>query len=1072
MALSFENFDLRLERSGERYRAYVLASPAGEVVEESALPPGFFDLEEFLKRIGRPSRGMFRDARHSEAVESKAGEALSSFGANLFEVAFPGQVGTALENSLKQVRDNDAGLRIRLRLADVPELVDLPWEYLYNPATQTYVTLSAEVCLTRYPELLRSEQPLAVTPPLQVLVVIANPSDLTDLDVEAEWESLKEAVAKLEEEERIEICRLEDATLEALQGALRRDDYHILHFIGHGDFDTREKKGILVLEDKEGRSHRVPTEDLNLLLGDEVRNLRLVVLNTCKGARTSESDPFAGLAQGLLRQGVPAVVAMQFEISDQAAITFSREFYRSVADGFPIDFSVGEGRKAIRLDDDLDDSVVEWGIPVLFMRSDDGYIFKVVEEDALPVRPLAAWQAAAWRFATRHRLALSGAVVAQIALAVAFFALRDRYLISPWRWALAALLALAAVAGWSWWQRTRPVSLRLAPALLATVGLLALLGWQGSQIVWPRPFAVDLFGIAVAELGEGPGYRRTPRARELSNQVYEYLCQEVKRQFPGESCEEGGGGDAGREPTRVALRRVGVMPDSRAAERYARRVGADVIIWGQASTAEEGGVNIYFRLLDTQDRAVSPQVPLVLPVTSRTADSYRSDLDLDSAQVKEVIAQQSSILASFAFGLESFYDLYYPQAAAHFETVVQTLERGTPLEISRQGKSLFYFYLGRAYQGLGEIEQGQEWLERAGQQNSIEPAVPMALALGHGSLGQEEERDARLDEALALTTNWLRTHPDDNTAHYDRGMIYEIKREYEDALIDFREVIRRDPEYYVAYISLAVNASKLGRDEESIEALEEAIQISDRSGANPGWAHLNLALIYEKLGRFDEARTEYQAAIEATESGWMYYSYGQFLEARGETDAALEAYQGMARVSPDPGWAYGKLADFLRRQGDLTRARDAYKTAVHYRPEDPLLRAYLGEVYFELGRAESEAALRQGYYDDSREEFEQAIQLGPELYYVFSSYGNVLFQMGDLEAAAASYERSLELRPLDGGVLLNLGWAYELLERPGEAEATYRRIVSQPEAFGEGRVQEACKRLRGLGVEDACPEQP
>ncbi|MEJ2209629.1 MAG: CHAT domain-containing protein [Anaerolineae bacterium] len=712
--MNFVEFDLLLERSGDGLRVRVLNSPEGEVVEDSASPPGFFDLDEFLRRIGRPSRGITRDARHSVVADVDADDALRTYGTSLFQAIFPGKVSEALEQSIAKARNRQSGLRIRLRLSEVPEMAELPWEYLYDPASQDYVARSAEVCLVRYPELLQDIPTLAVAPPLKILVVISNPSDLADLDVEQEWRSLKEALAPLEKDGRIEIRRLEDATLEALQGNLRRDDYHILHFIGHGDFDPKQQKGILILEGEDGRSSRVPTELLNVLLKDEKRTLRLVVLNTCKGAQSSATDPFAGLAQGLIKLGVPAVVAMQFEISDRAAIAFSQEFYRSVADGFPIDYSVGEGRKAVVRDDD--DNVVEWGIPVLFMRSPDGRIFDVVEEEDLAVRPLSAWQAAAWKFVSRHRLALVAGLVMQLALAGAFFAFTDRYLIPGWRWLLAALVALAAVVGWSWWQRTRPWSPRLAPALLATLGLLALLGWQGGQIAWPRPFAVDLFGIAVAELGEGPGYRRTPRARELSLQVYERLCQEVKRQFPGESCEEGGGGDAGREPTRVALRRVGVMPDSRAAERYARRVGADVIIWGQASTAKQGGVNIYFRLLDTQDRAVSPQVPLVLPVTSRSADSYRADLDLDSGQVKEVIAQQSSILASFAFGLESFYDLYYPQAAAHFETVVQTMERGTPLEISRQGKSLFYFYLGRAYQGLGEIEQGQEWLERAGQQ--------------------------------------------------------------------------------------------------------------------------------------------------------------------------------------------------------------------------------------------------------------------------------------------------------------------------------------------------------------------
>jgi formylglycine-generating enzyme required for sulfatase activity len=42
--------------------------------------------------------------------------------------------------------------------------------------------------------------------------------------------------------------------------------------------------------------------------------LRLVFLNACAGARAAEHDAFQGTAQHLVQQGVPVVVAMQFDI--------------------------------------------------------------------------------------------------------------------------------------------------------------------------------------------------------------------------------------------------------------------------------------------------------------------------------------------------------------------------------------------------------------------------------------------------------------------------------------------------------------------------------------------------------------------------------------------------------------------------------------------------------------------------------------------------------------------------------------------------------------------------------------
>ncbi len=78
----------------------------------------------------------------------------------------------------------------------------------------------------------------------------------------------------------------------------------------------------------------------------------------------------AGLAQGLVRRDIGAVVAMQFPISDGAASTFSREFYGATADGFPVDQAVTNARKAL-----LAEFGSEWATPVLFLRSPDGVVF-------------------------------------------------------------------------------------------------------------------------------------------------------------------------------------------------------------------------------------------------------------------------------------------------------------------------------------------------------------------------------------------------------------------------------------------------------------------------------------------------------------------------------------------------------------------------------------------------------------------------------------------------------------------------------------------------------------------------
>jgi hypothetical protein len=361
------DLDLLVERSGSDYQIRALSSPAGQTpLLPFRLPLSDLEIEDFLLRIGRPRQTVRR-------VDAPPMAAIKEFGGQLFEAVFRSDLARNLSSSFSLANAEDKGLRIRLRLSDCPELADLPWEYLYDKWNNRFLCLSDRTPLVRYLDLPRPVGTLAVTPPLRVLVVIASPVEQPALDGEQEWRNLTEALSGLVQAKRVQVERLAKPTLDALQRQLRRGSYHVLHFIGHGGWDSRSQDGVLAFEDSFGRMSLVSGEDLGTILYDH-RSLRLAVLNACEGARGDRADPFAGTAQSLVQQGIPAVIAMQFEITDAAAIIFAQVLYEAVADGYPLDAATAEARKAIYAARNL----VEWGTAVLYLRASNGHIFDVL----------------------------------------------------------------------------------------------------------------------------------------------------------------------------------------------------------------------------------------------------------------------------------------------------------------------------------------------------------------------------------------------------------------------------------------------------------------------------------------------------------------------------------------------------------------------------------------------------------------------------------------------------------------------------------------------------------------------
>jgi hypothetical protein len=368
--LEYLDFDLTIRASGTRYLASVSGSPAGSSEQAFEAPFNSEELKKFFARIGQPR------TRRAESPELSI---VKSFGEKLFQSVFSGELLGCLRTSLEKANKQNKGLRIRLNLGKAAGLTDLPWEYLYNASQNSFFALSDETPVIRYLDLPQSARNMQVLLPLRVLVVISSPSDLVPLEVQDEWESLQKSLHSLKERGQVIVDSIRPATVEAVQDALRVNEYHIFHFVGHGIFAEGTEDGFLAFEDEKSKVRHVSGQELGVLLHDH-RSLCLAVFNSCDGARVSLSDPFSGIAQGVVQQGVPAVIAMQFEITDRAAVRFATDFYRSIAEGFSVEASMAHARKAMY----LNLRNVEWGTPVLYLRSPEGLIFDVVRPSTSP----------------------------------------------------------------------------------------------------------------------------------------------------------------------------------------------------------------------------------------------------------------------------------------------------------------------------------------------------------------------------------------------------------------------------------------------------------------------------------------------------------------------------------------------------------------------------------------------------------------------------------------------------------------------------------------------------------------
>jgi hypothetical protein len=241
----------------------------------------------------------------SGLIPKSAQADLERIGRRLYRTLLRGS--KAFSPAARRKRQQNPFMRTRLWLVlKDPQGDAQPWEILCDPKGGPAAFLGCERTLAIVRAL---EKPSARTlPPLQapvrVLGVIASPRNRPSLNVTKEKRALERALSG---PRKMGLIALDWIDGPDTTGQLRqklRNTWHVMHFVGHGDFDTANNLGVLAFENDDRGEHTIPANLLaGLLKGTGVR---LVVLNSCRGAFAGRGGLLTSMAARLALD-LPAV---------------------------------------------------------------------------------------------------------------------------------------------------------------------------------------------------------------------------------------------------------------------------------------------------------------------------------------------------------------------------------------------------------------------------------------------------------------------------------------------------------------------------------------------------------------------------------------------------------------------------------------------------------------------------------------------------------------------------------------------------------------------------------------------
>ena len=335
-----------------------------------------------------------------------------------------------------------------------------------------------------------------------------------------------------------------------------------------------------------------------------------------------------------------------------------------------------------------------------------------------------------------------------------------------------------------------------------------------------------------------------------------------------------------------------------------------------------------------------------------------------------------------------------------------------------------------------------------------------------------------------LWTRALAVCPESSYAHYNLGVCYGNRQEYEQAAALFEGAIELNPRDAGALASLGKARYEQGRVEEAIEQYEAALSIRPEMAQVHQW----LAEALQDAGRRDEADQHMreaarlapemprptretgtqlaaqgrlvealphlqQAVLDAPGDAHTRFNYGLALARLQREDEAIEQLEECVRLNPQHYDGRRCLAMALTTRGDIAGAVEQYEAALHVHPNASDVHARLADLL-----------AQQGQTTTAVKHYRAALNGEPENLAVANKLARMLATSTDEQIHDATEAVRLAEAACQGtefrepNFLSTMATAYAVAGRFEDAAQTIRRLIPFAETTGNAAL---LQELRG-----------
>jgi tetratricopeptide (TPR) repeat protein len=203
-------------------------------------------------------------------------------------------------------------------------------------------------------------------------------------------------------------------------------------------------------------------------------------------------------------------------------------------------------------------------------------------------------------------------------------------------------------------------------------------------------------------------------------------------------------------------------------------------------------------------------------------------------------------------------------------------------------------------------------------------------AEAHSRLGSGLDKEGKIEDAISQYEQALRINPNSATAKFGLGIALVETGKPEDAVRQYEAALRLNPELDGAHNNLGIALLQIGRVPEAIDQFQQAVRIYPAFAE----AHNNLGLALAQAGQRQDAIRQYEQAIQIQpDFSEAHYNLGNAYLQLGDPGNAVPEYEQAIRIRPDYAEAHNNLGLALGQLGAMQRAIEHYQQALRIKPD-------------------------------------------------------------------------------------------------------------------------------------------